>query len=108
MEIAYNHMTDPYDVLLLSFPQVSFCFPRQTPQLTHDQVEFDHPYDILHLQHQLDPYIEQTQNHVAPYTIKIMWCQRHHMHGAIYKQSYIPKVGLIADIHKYDPESKLS
>lgn len=64
VEIAYNHMTS--HVLLLSFLEVSFCFLQQTPQLTHDQEELDHPCDISHLQHQLDPQIEQTQNPLAP------------------------------------------
>lgn len=64
VEIAYNHMTS--HVLLLSFLEVSFCFLLQTPQLTHDQEELDHPCDISHRQHQLDPQIEQTQNPLAP------------------------------------------
>ena len=54
------------DVLWLSFPGVSFCFPPQIPQLVPDQVEFDHPCDTLHQQHQLDLHTEQTQIHAAP------------------------------------------
>ncbi|KAF7804181.1 ribonuclease H [Senna tora] len=50
--------------------EASFCSPQQTPQSTHDQVGFDHPCDISHLLHQLDPQIGQIQNHVVPCYMK--------------------------------------